>query len=347
MQRLFRVSARRAAVASASLLAVLLGPATVQAGPLTPASPQARLQSDLFWVTLGVALVVFFAVEGLLIYTSLRFRRRGGGELPEPNQVHGNTRLEIMWTILPALILISLFIVSVRSMSELGALPSGARTIQVTGMQFAWEFNYPESNVKSLNDLRVPVGQPVVLEITSRDVIHSFWVPDLGGKMDANPGLTTRLSFTAEKAGLYRGVCAELCGQGHANMLFNVTAMEPTEFEAWLRQGGQAASAQAGQLAGGPNVDVGKSLVVEKGCGACHVIGGVAGMAGTIGPPLSKVGTVAETRKPGVTAKDYLTEAIVDPAAFTAPGFPPGVMPKLPLTDQERDSIVAYLLSLK
>jgi cytochrome c oxidase subunit 2 len=327
-------------------LAVITEPLTAAAGPLTPASPQAGLASDLFWITLGVALIVLVAVEFLIVYTSIRFRKRPGLVMPEPAQIHGNTRLEIMWSVLPALLLISLGIISVRAMGQLGAIPANARTIQVVGRQFSWEFGYPEQNVRSTNDLRVPINEPVVLEITSQDVIHSFWVPELAGKIDANPGLTTRLSFTAEQPGVYRGVCAELCGVGHATMLFTVTAMEAGEFTAWLEAGGQAAAESAAQLAAGPSPELGQRLLIEKGCGACHTVAGVPAATGAVGPPLTNVGTAAATRKPGTSAEDYLNESIAQPSAFVVPGFPP-VMPMIDMSDQERAAIVAYLLTLR
>jgi cytochrome c oxidase subunit 2 len=349
MLRLLGVSGRPIAASALAILTALLGPPTVAANPLTPASPQARLMSDLFWITLGVAGIVLVAVEFLIVYTALRFRMRPGLAMQEPPQIHGNTRLEVMWSVLPAVLLIALGIISVRSMTRLGEIPRDARTVQVTGRQFFWEFSYPQENVRTTNDLRVPVGQPVILEVTSQDVIHSFWVPDLGGKIDANPGLTNRTTFTAERAGVYRGVCAELCGIGHANMLFSVTAMEPGEFQAWLESGGQAAAAQAAQLAAGPSPDLGKQLVVQKGCGNCHAISGVPGMAGAIGPPLTNVGTVAATRKPGTSAEAYLEESIVNPTAFLVSGFPPVMPPNggTDLSDEERASIVAYLLTLR
>ena len=349
MQRQVRLS-RGPLVAAA--LAVSLVPVRAWANPLTPASPQARLISDLFWITLAIAAIVLIAVEFLIVYTSLRFRKRSGAPRAEPAQIHGNTRLEVMWSVVPALILISLGIISVRSMASLGTFPQNARTIQVTGRQFSWEFSYPQENVKTTNDLRVPVGQPVVLEVTSQDVIHSFWVPDLMGKIDANPGLTNRLSFTADRPGVYRGVCAELCGIGHANMLFSVTAMDPGEFQSWLQEGGQAAAAQAAQLAAGPSPDLGKQLIQQEPCGTCHKIEGT-GMAGVIGPDLTHVGTVAATRKPGTNADAYLNESITDPSAFIVPGFPgpPSAMPSNGgdpnLDDQKRAAIVAYLLTLK
>ena len=350
MRRLSPVSVGLLCAAVATVLAVVVEPSAATANPLTPASPQARRLADTFWLTVGLAIVVLVAVEFLIIYTSLRFRRPPGLIQGEPAQIHGNTRLEIMWSVLPAVILISLFIVSVRTMAQVSAVPNDALRIQVTGRQFAWDFAYQDSDVRVTNDLRVPVGQPVVLDITAQDVIHSFWVPDLHGKIDANPGLVNRLSFTAERAGVYRGVCAELCGAGHAMMLFQVTAMEPAEFQTWLSEGGQAAAAQAAAVAAGPNPDVGKQLVAGKGgCGTCHAIAGVQGMAGRIGPELTQIGTVAATRKPGTSAEDYLTESILDPNAFPVPGFPPAMPPKggADLSDQEVASIVAYLLTLK
>ena len=349
MRRLPRMFGGLAVAAGALALAVLLDPAPVGANPLTPASPQARRLADMFWITMAIALVVFVAVEALILYTSLRFRRRPGVVLGEPAQIHGNTRLEIMWSILPAIILISLFVVSVRTMAQVGAVPNDALRIQVVGRQFAWDFTYPDSNVRVTNDMRVPVGQPVVLDITATDVIHSFWVPDLHGKIDANPGLTNRLTFTAERPGVYRGVCAELCGAGHPLMLFTVTAVDPGEFQTWLAEGGQAAAAQAAELAAGPSPELGRRLIADKGCGACHAIRGVQGMNGQIGPPLDGIGNTAANRKPGTSAEEYLNESIVNPTAFLVPGFPPVMPPNggTDLSDQERAAIVAYLLTLR
>jgi cytochrome c oxidase subunit 2 len=347
-----------AIVAGACLaLPALLGPDTASASPLTPASPQARLSSDLFWITIGIAVVVLVAVEFLLIYTSLRFRRQPGLDLdaPEPVQIHGNTRLEAMWTILPAVILVSLFIISVRAMAEVGSVPADAMKIQVTGRQFLWQFSYPDANVTTTNDLRVPVGQAVDLEVTSQDVIHSFWVPDLGGKVDANPGLVNHMSWVAEKAGVYRGVCAELCGAGHASMLFTVTAMEPDEFKAWLAAGGQGAPAGSAVAGGGTaaapagNPDAGKALFTQNGCAACHA---VQGDTKIVGPSLAGVAQRAGSREPGVSANDYIRQSIREPSAFIVPGFPgpPSLMPPFApsqVSDDDLNSIISYLLTLK
>jgi cytochrome c oxidase subunit 2 len=222
---------------------------------VAPASSQARQVGQLFWLTLVLAGVVFVLVEALLIYSSLRFRRRAPIPTREPPQIHGNTRLEIMWAIVPALILIGLFGVSVRTLNALGRFPDNSLVVKVEGFQFGWSFNYPEAGVQTTNELRIPVDTPVTFEVTSRDVIHSFWMPDLHGKIDANPGKVNRIWVQADRPGTYRGVCAELCGAGHAGMLFRVEAMPREQFQQWL-QDQKTGTAQ--NAAAGPSVEGGK-----------------------------------------------------------------------------------------
>jgi cytochrome c oxidase subunit 2 len=220
-------------------LAALSSPSPAAAQPwvVAPASTSAELISQLFWFTLVLATIVFVLVEGLLIYSSLRFRRRAPLPVHEPPQIHGNTRLEVMWAIVPALILISLFAITVTRLGTLGSIPQdpNAMHIAVTGRQFEWQFDYPGTNMSSTNELVIPVGRPVVMDVTSEDVIHSFWVPDLYGKIDANPGRTNHIWFQARNPGTYRGVCAELCGDAHALMLFRVEVLPEAEFQQWLQ----------------------------------------------------------------------------------------------------------------
>src|SRR6195256_2760379 len=238
------LAAPRAAVLLASPL-----PAAAQPWVVAPASDGAEIISQLFWFTLVLATIVFVLVEGLLIYSSLRFRRRAPLPLHEPPQMHGNTRLEVMWATVPALILVGLFGITVSRLGDMSQLPTDPSTlhISVTGRQFQWDFAYGTSGVKSTNDLHIPVGTPLVFDVTSIDVIHSFWVPDLYGKIDANPGRVNRITFKAKQPGEYRGVCAELCGAGHGGMLFRVTAVTQTDFQQWLQtqQGGAAAQPPA------------------------------------------------------------------------------------------------------
>src|SRR5690349_1084689 len=212
--------------------------AVAQPWPVAPASDGAEQISQLFWFTLVLAAIVFILVEGLLIYSSLRFRRRTPLPSVEPPQIHGNTRLEVMWATVPALILVGLFGITVTRLGELSQIPSdpGIMHIGVTGRQFSWEFAYGNSGVKTTNDLHLPVGQQVVFDVTAVDVIHAFWVPDLFGQIDANPGRVNHITFTANQPGEFRGVCAMLCGAGHAGMLFRVTTQPPGDFQTWLQQ---------------------------------------------------------------------------------------------------------------
>src|SRR5437899_3366701 len=162
-----------------------------------------------------------------------------------------------MWATVPALILIGLFGITVSRLGDLSQIPTDPNTlhISVTGKQFQWEFAYGSSGVKS-NDLHIPVGTPLVFDVTSTDVIHSFWVPDLYGKIDANPGRVNRITFRANKPGEYRGVCAELCGAGHGAMLFRVEAVTQGEFQQWLQQQ-QAAPGAPGAVAPAPQPNAG------------------------------------------------------------------------------------------
>ncbi|HEV7663663.1 MAG TPA: cytochrome c oxidase subunit II [Chloroflexota bacterium] len=231
---------RRVLLAAPLALTLLASPSSAAAQPwvVAPASDSAEVLSQLFWFTLVLAVIVFVLVEGLLIYSSLRFRRRAPLPLHEPPQIHGNTRLEVMWATVPALILIGLFGITVSRLGDLSQLPTDPNTlrISVTGSQFQWQFGYGSSGVKTTNDLHIPIGTPLIFDVTSTDVIHSFWVPDLYGKIDANPGRVNRITFKAKQTGEFRGVCAELCGAGHAGMQFRVTALSQTDFQQWLQQ---------------------------------------------------------------------------------------------------------------
>jgi cytochrome c oxidase subunit II len=229
---------RRPAFAALAVLSGTAVPASAQAWPVAPASDNAELISQLFWFTLILATVVFVLVEGLLIYSSLRFRRRAPLPLREPPQIHGNTRLEVMWATVPALILVGLFGITVTRLGDINQFPTDPNTlhIAVTGQQFSWTFQYGDTGVQSTNDLHLPVGEPLIFDVTSKDVIHSFWVPDLYGKIDALPGRINHITYTVRQEGTFRGVCAQLCGAGHAGMLFRVEAVSPDEFQQWIQQ---------------------------------------------------------------------------------------------------------------
>ena len=184
---------------------------------LHPASDFAGQLDALFRGIFWWALGVFVVVEGLLLYAIIRFRRREGG--PEPRQLHGHTALEIGWTIAPAIILVFIAVPTIRTIfASTGEAPPGALRVEVIWHQWWWEFRYPELGITTANELHLPVGRPVALEMTTADVIHSFWLPRLAGKRDVIAGRVNRLAFTPDSTGIFLGQCAEYCGESHANM---------------------------------------------------------------------------------------------------------------------------------
>jgi cytochrome c oxidase subunit 2 len=218
------------------LLLVLVGTACSRDFPQTTLAPKgdlARIEDDIFYTTVKWATLVFVLVEGALIYAIFRFRGKPGD--PEPEQVHGNTVVEIIWTVVPALILAVIAVPTVKAIFQENETPKGGNvlTVEVTGHQWWWEFRYPELNLTTANELHVPVGRTVSLKMGAYDVVHSFWLPQFAGKRDVFPNRETRLWFTAEEPGEYTGQCAEFCGIQHGRMAFRVIAQQPAAFDAW------------------------------------------------------------------------------------------------------------------
>jgi cytochrome c oxidase subunit 2 len=285
--------ARVAAVTSAAgavVTAALIGAPSALADAISPesggGSPNASHIKTLYLIALVLGILIFLLVEGVLIYSLVKFRWRRGGE--PPAQIRGNTKLEIGWTLGAASILVILVVVTfiflgpiknpsgsksggyVAELKQSGggapapgrpglqfaaleqkAPPGPANThlnIKVNGQQFLWRYNYPPNydQVYSYTDLYVPTNTTVTLDITASDVDHSWWIPKLGGKADAIPGHTNHTWFRISKPGVYQGQCAELCGDGHADMIARVIAVSPTEYKAWLaRQAGYIKESQA------------------------------------------------------------------------------------------------------
>lgn len=198
------------------------------------ASEEAVMVDGLFRTMLGIAAALFLLVLGSLLYVVFRFRRRPGHE-GEGMPIHGSNRLEVAWTIVPALIVFWLAAYSSQILLQLRAERRDALQINVIARQFVWQFEYPEFGIVSI-DLHVPAGTPVRLELLSQDVIHSFWVPAFRIKQDAFPQRSTLVSFTANRPGEYPVVCAELCGAGHAVMRSRVVVHEPEDFSRWVEE---------------------------------------------------------------------------------------------------------------
>ncbi len=269
------------AAVSSALVAVTAAAADNGLAPVTPVSPNAGAIRQTYWVILGVTGVIFVLVETALVLFIVRFRSRGRTRSQDGAQIHGSTRIETASTVVPVLILagIAAFVFvklpTIKDVPPAGASGS-ALHIKVEGHQYYWQFVYPGGQV-AVKRMVVPVGQVVTLDLVSPDVIHSWWVPSLGGKIDAIPGRVTHTWFKVEKAGSYEVRCAELCGLEHAHMTGFVDAVRPAEYQSFL-----AAHAGASKALG--------REIFEGACATCH---GLAGQ-GDYGPPLAGNALVAD-----------------------------------------------------
>jgi cytochrome c oxidase subunit 2 len=281
-----------AALALASAPVALADPGGI--GPPSTGTDSGEAIRWLYWFVFAICAVVFVAVETALILFVIRFRRRGSvSPDAEGPQIHGNTRVEIIWTIIPAVILIGIAIVVLARSSAVqatGGDRSNELVIQVEAHQFYWEYEYPDGQI-ALDTLVLPVDRPVTLELVTYDVNHSWWVPELTGKRDAIYGQTNELSFTPNREGTYEGQCAEFCGILHAVMPTTVEVVSEAEYADRLALLSGQREPGAAQLALGRES-------WERACAKCH---GIAG-EGDIGPPIAKNGTLVDV--------DSLTELL-------------------------------------
>lgn len=256
MRRSGRLLRLAAAVAVVAALAILFAGCNAFDGSqntFAPGGDVAQRQKDLFVMVLWPAIAILILVSVALVYVLVRFRRRSEDE-PIPVQVHGNDRLEVAWTIAPAVLLLFIAVPVVMGIIELGrAAHDDALQVHVIGQRFNWVFEYPEITLPDGSPLRttegvlhIPVDREIAVDLTGSDVIHSFWVPRLAGKTDAVPGRTNSMWFNATTPGMYSGQCAEFCGINHANMRFSVLAESEEEFQAWVDEQLAQASAGAG-----------------------------------------------------------------------------------------------------
>jgi cytochrome c oxidase subunit 2 len=303
-----------------------------------PGSQITIQQSSLFRILLSMAAVVFVIVEGGIIFAVIRFRHKKE-DSSEPDQVHGNIPLEIIWTVIPVLLVIILFILTINTMNGIAAPPAATTDIKVNvvGHQWWWEFDYPDQKITTADELVIPVGQPVQITLTSADVVHSFWVPELAGKTDVVPGQTNHMWLTADHAGTFAGQCAEFCGIEHALMRMNIVAVSEADFEAWVKN--QKTPAAAPQTA----LEIqGQKLVVGGACAACHTIDGTT-MKGKIGPNLSHL----YSRSTFAGAVFPLNDTNLSAWLKDTQAMKPGNLMKIQLPDSQIPAILAYLKTLK
>jgi cytochrome c oxidase subunit II len=300
-----------------------------------PKSDFGRMTHDIFMLISWTTLVIFIAVEAGLLYACFRFRDRPGA--PIPKQIHGHTPLEISWTVAFAAILVIIGIPTIRVIFKTQEAPAATTLhVDVTGKQWWWDFQYPALKIHTANELHLPVGQTVAFYLHGPDVIHSFWVPQLGGKRDVVPGRLNRITLTPERAGEYWGQCAEFCGASHALMGLRVIVKEPAAFEQWI-----AAQKVTPAEAAGPAAE-GKAVYTRTACVGCHAIRGVS--AGGLGPDLTHFGS-RQLFGAGLwpTTPEHVVAWLKNPPALK----PGSKMPNLHLTDAEATALAAYLLSLK
>jgi cytochrome c oxidase subunit 2 len=292
-----------------------------------------HVYSIVTWTTAVIGVLVFV----LLFVILVRFRARPG-ETALPRQVRGHTALEIAWTIGPALALLINAVPTIQIIfrTQTAATPPDALQVTVRGWQWWWEFHYPQLGVVTANELHLPVGRRVALRLDGPDVIHSFWIPQLGGKRDVIPGRLNQITLTPEHPGEYWGQCAEFCGASHANMGMRAIVQTAADFDAWVVQQKAPPAEPAGPAA------TGKALFAGSACVGCHTIKGVS--AGVLGPDLTHFGsrrTLAAGMWPNTP--ENVAEWVKDPQRLK-----PGVkMPALGLTDEQAKAVAAYLTSLK
>jgi cytochrome c oxidase subunit II len=325
---------------------------------LHPAGPYAQDPHDLIIYVFIIAAVVFVLVHALIIYSIVKYRQRRDDDGSLPVQVHGNTRLEIFWTIIPALILAAIAVPTVQMIFSQMEEPEDAFVVEVIGHRWWFEYYYPEYDIYTANEMAIPTGQPVRLQMTASDpardpsqgVIHSYWVPRLAGKQDLIPGQTTFLNLEADQPGRYLGQCAEYCGLSHVNMRVRVEAMEAADFDAWVQAQQTPAAEPTDELAARGRELFG-DLGARQACAACHQVweGDGARSPGS-GPDLTHL--MSREEFAGAIhdlTPENLREWLRDPNSMKPMQYEVnGIgMPDLQLTDEELDALVAYLLTLE
>ncbi len=305
---------------------------------LQPKGDVARRIDNLINPVFIVAGLVFLLVQGLIVVAVVKFRAKP--DSPEPEQIHGNTRLEVGWTLLPALILLAVAVPTIKTIFDLAKKPANPINVTVIGHQFWWEYRYTDLGIVTANELRMPAGRPVELTLNSVDVIHSYWIPPLGGKTDVVPGRNNSMHLEADKPGEYLGQCTEFCGASHANMRAKAIAMTPADFDTWVA--GQRAAAIA-PVEGSPAGE-GMATFLARGCAGCHTIQGVS--KGLVGPNLTHfadrttfAGSIFERNDANL--RKWLT----NPQA-AKPGNAM-IIPGGPLTPDEITKLIGYLNSLQ
>jgi cytochrome c oxidase subunit 2 len=306
--------------------------------PESASEQQDRIEF-VYWFATVICIVIFAVVAGWLVYAVWAFRVKPGDDTDGP-PIHGHSGLEVAWTAVPAMLVIAIGIVTAVVLSRNADAGSNPLHIKVFAQQFAWRFQYPDDGGFTSNELVMPLDRTIQFEMTSADVIHSFWIPEMGQKQDLLPGIETKIVITPTKLGSYTLVCTELCGAGHATMRGPARVVSTGDYTAWAQK---QADASGGGGAGGAAPD-GEKLFAANGCGGCHTFK-PAGSDGQVGPDLDNLTQAAA--KAGKPPEEFVRQSIAEPNAYLAPGYQGGVMPGTfakTLKPEEIDALVQYLL---
>jgi len=302
--------------------------ASTQAGPI-----------DWLWDLQVKAMSFLFALIVVPMFYSLFVFRKRKGETGDGEHFEGNTALEITWMIIPLFAVVGMAYIGAKNLAEVRRVDPEAMVVYVTGQQWKWSFEYPNGVVS--DELHIPVGKQIDLKMTSRDVIHSFWVPEFRVKQDLVPGRTTELRINPSLIGDYKVRCAELCGTSHYRMEQPVIVSDEADFNAWMDEQVVLALAAAESPEGR-----GKILVAANGCGGCHSIDGTT----LVGPTwLGLAGSKVELSDGQVVTADdaYLAQSIKAPQAQIVAGFENQKMIEFTLTDEQIADIIAYIRTLR
>jgi cytochrome c oxidase subunit II len=333
----------RGAAALAPIVLILAGCGRTQ-NSLAPRSHQAKDIASLFWWMMGGAWIGLGLVVVLLVWSWRRRSRTSDASPPDdpkPNERRAVTVVVVLGIAVPIVVLATLFVVAdifVIKTTEAPAATATRRTVNVIGHQWWWEARYPGTAAVTANEIHIPAGVPVRLRVTSDDVIHSFWVPQLNRTIDMIPGRVNEIELDADRPGRYRGECEEFCGLQHAHMAFVVFADPPAAFRRWLADQGRPA-----RNPNGAQAQAGLRTFLDGACQSCHTIRGTAA-SGTVGPDLTHVGartTLGAATVPNRRAD--LARWIVD-SQHLKPG---NQMPDVHLSGRQLASLVAYLEGLK
>ncbi len=336
-------------------LAALVGGLVAVLIPWLPDSASEEMDRIVFtyWFATVICIGIFALVAGVIVYAVWTFRVQPDDDTDGP-PIHGHTGLEIAWTVVPAILVIAIGVVSAVVLSQNADAGPDPLKVRVFAQLFAWRFVYEgaEGGEVRSNELVMPLDRAVEFEMSSADVIHSLWIPEMGQKQDVVPGVTTDIVITPTRTGRFTLICTELCGLGHATMRAPVRVLSQDAFDTWLANQaaaaqpegeGQGEGEQGGGESGGGAQELGATTFAKAGCGGCHTFS-EAGSDAEIGPSLDDLAAAAE--EAGVPLAEFVRSSIVDPDAVIAPDYQPGVMPKdfgESLTPEELDALVAYL----